>query len=85
MKPIEFKERTGILLKPRYMTDEECEPLPIHHDGESFVSCWKMSLKERIKGLLFGKIWLYVFSKISQPPVSMVCDKTVFDSIKEDP
>ncbi len=33
MKPIEFKERTGILLKPRYMTDEECEPLPIHHDG----------------------------------------------------
>ncbi len=83
MEPIKFKEQTGILKRPYSMTDDECGPLPIHHNGESYISCWKMGLRERIKALLFGRVWLYVFSKISQPPVAMVCDKTVFDPIKK--
>lgn len=84
MRPIKFREQTGVLLKPNDMTDEECGPLPIHHDGEWYVSCWKMDLKERIKALVFGKTWLYVRGKISQPAVSLVCDKTVFEKPKEE-
>lgn len=84
MKPIKFKEQTGILLKLHDMSDEECESLPIHFTGDHYISCWKMNFKERIKALFFGKIWLYIYSKISQPPVGIVCDKTVFDPVKEE-
>ena len=82
MKSIKFKEQTGVLLKPYDMTDEECESLPIHFTGEQYVSCWKMSIKERLRALFFGKTWLYVRSKNSQPPVALVCDKTVFKNGK---
>lgn len=42
------------------------------------MSCWRLTWKERIKALLFGKVWLGVLSGFTQPPVWMVCDKTVF-------
>lgn len=78
MKPIKFKEATKNLLKPENMTDEECSSLWIYNDGRECVSCWRLTWKERIKALLFGKVWLGVLSGFTQPPVWMVCDKTVF-------
>lgn len=78
MKPIKFKEATKNLLKPENMTDEECSPLWVYNDGRECVSCWRLTWKERIKALLFGKVWLGVLSGFTQPPVWMVCDKTVF-------
>jgi len=79
MIPIEFKEQTGLLLKPHGMTEEECSSLPIHFTGEQYISCWKMNFKERIKALLFGNVWLYVRGKITQPPVSLVCARKPFE------
>lgn len=78
MKPIKFKEATKNLLKPENMTDEECSSLWVYNDGQECVSCWRLTWKERIKALLFGKVWLGVLSGFTQPPVWMVCDKTVF-------
>lgn len=78
MKPIRFKEATKNLLKPENMTDEECSSLWVYNDGQECVSCWRLTWKERIKALLFGKVWLGVLSGFTQPPVWMVCDKTVF-------
>lgn len=83
MKPIRFKEQTGILFKPHDMTEEECGPLPIYHDGQVYVSCWKMNFKERIMALIFGRVWLRVRGKISQPPVSLGCEKTAFTFRRE--
>lgn len=78
MKPIKFKEATKNLLKPENMTDEECSSIWVYNDGRECVSCWRLTWKERIKALLFGKVWLGVLSGFTQPPVWMVCDKTVF-------
>lgn len=78
MKPIKFKEATKNLLKPENMTDKECSSLWVYNDGRECVSCWRLTWKERIKALLFGKVWLGVLSGFTQPPVWMVCDKTVF-------
>lgn len=78
MKPIKFKEATKNLLKPENMTDEEYSSLWVYNDGRECVSCWRLTWKERIKALLFGKVWLGVLSGFTQPPVWMVCDKTVF-------
>jgi len=82
VKPIQFKEQTKVLQKPESMTDEECGTLPIWNDGKRCISCWKMSFKERLKALLYGKIWIHVLSGETQPPIAIECDKTVF--IKEE-
>ena len=82
MIAIKFKEANKNLLKPESMTDEECGSLWVYSDGRQCISCWRLTWKERIKALLFGKVWLFVLSGYSQPPVWLDCDDTVF--VKED-
>lgn len=78
LKPIKFPEANKILLKPNSMTDEECRSLWVHTDGEQCISCWKLSFKQRLSALLFGRIWLSVHSGFTQPPVWVACEKTPF-------
>ena len=56
MKPITFKEMNKTLTKPEHMTDEECKSLPVYTDEFQTVSCWKMSFRERIAAVLFGRV-----------------------------
>ena len=69
MKPIKFKEATRCLQKPQGMTDEECGELWVYNDGIYSISCWELSFWERIKVLFTGKVWLWVWFGITQPPV----------------
>lgn len=78
MKPTKFKEQTKILSRPKSMTDEECGSLPVYTDEKFCISCWKMNFKERLKALAFGKIWVWVHSGGTQPPIALKCCKTVF-------
>lgn len=78
MKPIKFKEANNMLRKPKGMADEECRPLPIYSDGTVCLSCWKMNLIERLKALFFGKIWVFIRSGKTQPPISLNCWKNAF-------
>lgn len=82
MKPIKFKQANKNLLKPDNMTDKECSSLWVYTDGKHCVSCWKMSLRQRIAALIFGKVWLCVLSGSTQPPVWLDCDRTVFKETK---
>jgi len=78
MKPIEFKEQNFTLTKPDDMTDEECTPLPVHRTGSRIISCWKMSLIDRIRAVLHGRIWIDIHAHITHPPISLQCEKTAF-------
>ena len=78
MKPIKFAEANKNLLKPSSMSDAECRSLWVYTDGRECVSCWKLTWAQRIKALLFGRIWLSVLSGQTQPPVWLDCAKTVF-------
>lgn len=69
MKPIKFEQANKNLLKPESMTDEECSSLWVYNDGRECISCWRLTWKERIKALLFGRVWLSVLSGRTQPPV----------------
>ena len=69
MKPIQFTGQTIVLQKPSNMTDEECSPLAILQANDTCISCWQMTLRERIKVLFTGVIWLGVLSGKTQPPV----------------
>ena len=68
MNPVEFKEQNTIFNKPQNMTDEECCSLPAYKSDEGIISCWQLSLLERIKILFKGQIWLFILSE-NQPPV----------------
>jgi len=56
MKPIEFKEQNVIFAKnqPEYV------PLPalLDKDRGQVISCWQLSIIERLQILFTGKLWL---------------------------
>lgn len=80
MKPIVFKEHTRVLSKPQAMTDEQCASLAVFDAGDGqLLSCWRASWRERVSVLLFGKVWLWVWSGKTQPPVSLEARRTVFE------
>ena len=79
MNPIEFEERNRLLLRPNGMSEEECGGLPIYTNNEFCVSCWKPTIRERLSVLLFGKVWLWVYSGARQPPVSIEDRRTIVE------
>jgi len=61
MKPIKFKEQNCTYAE----NQKEYQPLPalkIKGKEGFVVSCWKMTLWERIRVLFTGKIWLSLMS-----------------------
>lgn len=54
MKPIDFPHVNNVLAKdqPQYL------PLPVWQGSEETVSCWKLTLIERVRVLLTGRLWL---------------------------
>ncbi len=73
MKPIPFKESNVTYGKnqPEYL------PLPAYHDHEQggrIFHCWKLTLRERVKVLFTGRLWINVltFNRPPQPIKPMV-------------
>lgn len=58
MKLIEFPEQTVIIAKdqPEYL------PMPAYVDSQQVICLWKLSFKERLTVLLFGRIWHRILS-----------------------
>lgn len=72
MKPKRFKEQTHILRRPETMTEDECGALPVWTDGKQCISSWKPSIKERLRILFGGRVWLGCLTGTTQPPVYVV-------------
>lgn len=81
MEPIEFPEQTKVLEPPEGWDQEEngeCGRLPVGvYDGQ-VISCWKLSWKERLQMLFCGRLWVFVFSGATQPPISFLVGKSAF-------
>jgi len=72
MRPVEFKYQNNVLQpsdKKYSKNVTGIDPLPIWTDGEQCVSCWRMSWRERLSALVFGRVWLAILSGRTQPPV----------------
>ncbi len=82
MKPVNFKYANVVLEKPESMTDEECGSLPIFRDDAQCISLWSMSLRERLSTLIFGRVWVFVHSGITQPPISLSAARNIFEEVK---
>ena len=71
MKPIKFSEQNTVFAEnqPEYL------PLPAClTEGGEVISCWKLSVWERIRILLFGRLWLrqLTFNNPLQPQLPQV-------------
>lgn len=70
MQPSTFPQQTQVLAKPPQLTDEECQPLPVHQEGSYIISCWRPSWRERF-ALFFGRpLWVWVRSN-RHPPIAL--------------
>ncbi len=78
MKPVPFKEMNKLLTPPLGMPETECGDLPAYFGGGQVISCWRLGPWDRIKALIFGRIWLGVMGSKSQPPVRLNCCRTIF-------
>ena len=61
MKPVEFKHQNIVFAKDQ----PEYTPLPalkIESPKGEVISCWKMSMKERLKVIITGRVWLSLMS-----------------------
>lgn len=77
MKPINFSEANTELKKPKSMTSDECQPLPVFRNGSQCISCWRPTWRERLSILIYGKVWLRIYGS-DQPPVTIRGYKTAF-------
>lgn len=50
--------------------DGECYGLPVVRTNVTLVSCWRMSLLERLQAFFTGHIWLSIYGS-QQPAVSL--------------
>ncbi len=75
MTPTTFKFANRTLTAP--LGRPEVLPLPIYTDEQQCISLWTASWIERLKVLLFGRVWLCVQSGPTQPPVWISVDKEV--------
>lgn len=84
MKPIEFKQQNCVFAKDQ----PEYQPLPAlrldTREGE-VISCWRLSLRERIKILFTGKMWLSLtmFGKPLTPSFMSPFRKEIFKTEDE--
>ena len=71
MKPIKFKGCNSLYAKDQ----PEYRPLPAHKSLEGIVtSCWSLSILERVKALLFGRVYIQnlTFNQPLQPQLLSV-------------
>jgi len=78
MKPRPFKEMNKILTTPLDKPEPECGDLPAYVSGDQVISCWRLGFWDKMNAVIFGKIWLGVLGKKSQPPVRLDCCRTIF-------
>jgi hypothetical protein len=70
MNPVKFPDANLMLNKPASMSDEECKSLPVYREYGVFVSSWKPSIKDIIRMIFGGRIWLTVVGD-RHPPVAV--------------
>ena len=67
--PLHFSEANFVLGPPAEFEDEVI-PLPVRRDPEGkLVSCWSVTAEEIAEICRTGKVWLSVWSGLTQPPV----------------
>ena len=63
----------------RSTDDDSAGHIPAHTDRTTVLSCWRLSWRERLAAVFTGRLWLWVRSGDTQPPVAMKIGGSPFD------
>ncbi len=83
MEPIKFPESNATLTGGG--SDKFAEPvedLPVFRGHGQVVSCWRLSLRERLAVLLYGNVWFYSMGT-SHAPIWLDAKKSAFIQLGE--
>jgi hypothetical protein len=86
--PIQFPEANSTLgggPAARYGTSDDVLDLAVYKDGQRIISCWRLSWRERLSALLFGRAWLHVWSGQTHSPVAVEAKRTIFTVVSPEP
>lgn len=72
MRPAPFEHQNVLFTAPEGMEDQ-VEALPAFRGEGQVISCWKLTLWERIKLLFTGRLWMSVIGD-APPPVWLGTD-----------
>ena len=67
MRPVPFREQNTTFLPPVGMEDK-CERLPAFVGEGQVISCWRLTILERLRLLFTGRLWFSVIGD-DQPPI----------------
>lgn len=76
MTPLAFPESNRTLNAPEGM--DNCSALPVWSDGQQCISCWRPNWRERLSILFFGRVWIWVWSGHTQPPIALAGERQIF-------
>lgn len=80
LKPVKFKEANRELLPAAKAPNHK--GIYVFTDGEQCISRWKLTLRQRLCVLIYGRIWLGIKSGESMPGAWMDCGRTCFVRVK---
>lgn len=81
MKPASFPQATKTLQpsgKTYSASVTGVEPLPVWTDGEQVVSCWRMTWRDRLRALLYGRVWVATLSGSTTVPLCATVERSYF-------
>jgi hypothetical protein len=87
MKPADFPESNRIIVPSDHVYSDNItgiDALSAWSDGEQCVSLWRLSWRERLSALIFGRVWLALLSGDSQPPVYVEARRQYFKDGEEE-
>ena len=67
MEPVSFREQ-NILFRPPAGMENKVGDLPAFMGEGQVISCWRLSLRERLRLLFTGRLWFSVIGN-DQPPI----------------
>jgi hypothetical protein len=84
VKPVDFPEANGTLyggdLWPYPVMD-----IPVWRTPTEIVSCWQMSFADRLRSLIFGRVWFRCLTTTSHPPILLETSRPMDLVIEERP
>ena len=73
-EPIEFPE-----VNKRWVGEGDVGDLPVYSEGVENVSCWQLTMEERLEILETGVVWLHVWGN---HPAVCVSSESPFASVQ---
>lgn len=78
MKPVEFKGQNSTTMP----VEGEEGRLPICMTDKGFITCWKLSFADRVRAVVFGRVWSYNYTPKCYHQISMECMRDIFVKLR---